>query len=91
MKWDEMISQANTHAGYGVPEGEFGNEFDKLVFETFSSPSGLALLKFLETNLLLKSIWDPNNSEINCYFMEGRNNLVRLFIERKLAYTKKGG
>lgn len=90
MKWEEMIANANQNTGY-APSGEFGDEFDKLVYETFSTTYGKELLDFLEKNLLLKPIWEPNNSEINCYFMEGRNHLVRMFITRKLAYIKKGG
>ena len=90
MNWEVMITKANEQAGYtsSPPPGEFGDDFDKLVFETFSTVYGKELLKFLEENLLLKPIWEPNNSEINCYFMEGRNNLVRVFIARKLAYIK---
>lgn len=87
-KWEQIVNRANVKHGYPPPtsEGEFGKEFDKLVYETFSTTYGKELLNFLEKNLLMKPIWNPSNPEVNSYFMEGRNNLVRLFIKRKEAY-----
>ena len=87
-----MVNNANQQCGYppqqptdyGCPEP--GTEFDKLIYETFSAPYGKALLEFLEEKLLKEPIWEPQNAEENCYFMEGRNNLVRMFINRKKLY-----
>ena len=85
-----MVTDANIRNGYPAPAEE-KVDFDKLVYDTFSTTHGKELLSFLEKKFLMEPIWEPNNTEINCYFMEGRNNLVRLFIDRKDAYRKRGG
>lgn len=87
MKFADLINSKHGYPSQKV-DGEFGKEFDELVYNTFSTGHGKELLAFLEKNMLMKSIWEPNNNEINCYFMEGRNNLVRLFIDRKAAFRR---
>ncbi len=67
---------------------EFGEEFDALVYQTFCTPMGKQLLYFMEKNMLLKAIWNPNQNEKLAYFYEGRNNLVRLFKERMEVFSE---
>ncbi len=95
MKINEMVNKANRQSGYppqqpeeyGCPEP--GTEFDKLVYETFSTTYGKALLEYLEKKCLMEPIWEPQNPEKNCHFMEGRNNLIRMFINRKKIYRER--
>lgn len=90
MNWPKIINKANQDSGYPpqrhVPQ--LDEDFDKLVYETFSTTYGKELLKFLDENFLREPLWEPGNQLENCYFMEGRNNLVRLFIDRKKAYKR---
>lgn len=90
-----MVNNANQQCGYPPQENreygcpEPGTEFDKLVYETFSTPYGKALIGFLEEWFLKEPIWEPLRPEKNCYFMEGRNNLIRMFINRKDLYKRR--
>ncbi len=94
--YNEMVNEANQRCGYPPQEPipEYGcpppgTAFDELIYETFSTLSGKALLEFLEKNLLCEPIWEPLKPEKNCYFMEGRNNLIRMFINRKKIYKER--
>lgn len=90
MNIEEIIKESNRLNGYGQPPSEFGEEFDALVYKTFSSTMGKELLYFMEKNMLMKPIWTPNQSEKLAYFLEGRNNLIRLFRERIEVFATTG-
>ncbi len=93
--YNDMVNNANQQCGYPPQEiSEYGcpppgTEFDRLVWETFSTTYGKELLDFLEDHFLKEPIWEPQNHEKNCYFMEGRNNLIRMFINRKKIYKER--